>query len=678
MVYYSFDIFDTLIARQVASDRGIFAAMRERMRTDARWVFEPHFVSDFMIYRVQAQVNGQNVSGGGEVTLAEIYEALGREHPVLGREQLEYLRELEEELEIAHCYGIPENIGRVLELRRAGVEVVLVSDMYLDKGVVKRILGNADSRLVALPLYLSSEIKVRKFDGSMFPYVCEDLGISPRELRHCGDNFHSDYLMAGRFGVGVDFYKGSSLSEVEKSYFLEEGNLFLQLAAGASKQARVEGYDERPSFRLGAGYTGPLFYGFVHDLLMKAVAEGIGRVYFLARDGFLLKVIAEEIVAGLGLDVEVRYLYVSRQATYFASLVRLNRESCGWIFQEMDNEITFKRVAKRLEMDAESLAGLLRPKLRDSLIRHGYERRLTRELIGELEENFLGDVGLRESIEGRAAEYREGVLGYFEQEGLLDGGRVGLADIGWKGTLQDAIFKIARSRRADFAVTSYYLAVTHFSAQTCAENRKVPFCMFPSTRPGIGPMLELLLQCDHGTTLGYRRGEDGGYGPVLKAAAVHQEGWGVGSYGEGIRRFSRLLTEGLGEYAGVEPCYMGMTPILIELLEDGAPEVSNVLGDLHYCGDLEESHLRRFAPPFRVGEALRYVVSGNYARGCFTQWFEVSYARSDLAARVVLMCDPRRNLRSLGRCVVRRDGLLKVKRRVRDFIKVQEMRIRRI
>ncbi|WP_411826035.1 HAD family hydrolase [Luteolibacter sp. AS25] len=676
MGYHSFDIFDTLVSRKFATDRGIHAAMRERFREQADYNLPCYFLDDFCSIRIHAQEAAHESSEHQEITLDEIYEAIGRDYPEIGDEVLSQIKSLEDSLEIENCYGIPENIQRVFELLDGGETVILISDMYLCRETITSMLEKADPRLTGLPFYLSSETRTRKFDGVLFGDVCREEKIAPKDLTHTGDNFHIDCLMAERSGLRSVYYEKSHLNSIERSYFRDDGNLFQQVVAGASKQVRLEGFAETPSYHLGGSYTGPLFYGFVHNLLLQAISEGIERVYFLARDGYLLKIIAEEIITELGLAIEIRYLYLSRQSTYFASLFRLNSKSFEWIFQEMDNVITFERVAKRLKIPVSTFSTYLEADLVDALGAHGHDQRLTPVLIAGLQDSLLKKIELKAEIERRAQEDREMVLGYFEQEGLFSGGRIAFVDIGWRGTLQDAVYKIVKSRKPDIAITSHYLAVTHFSSNTFPENRKVPAFMYPSTRPGIGPVLELLLQCEHGTTLGYKVNEEGGYEPILKEPPSHKDGWGVDSYMRGIREFAKKLSGALKENPNLELCYFGISPILIEILENGDSGISEVLGDLDYCGDQEESNLRQFAPPFKSMDALKFLFGSENSRGQFTQWYRGSYVRSGPAARVLLSLDPRINLKRVASGAISREEVLNMKQKLKRFIQLRKTRMR--
>lgn len=670
MVNYSFDIFDTLISRKFADDKGVLVALREKLKKQPVLEFPDYFIDEFVNLRLRAQKVAHRKSSYPEITLEEIYSALGSEYPDIKPGQLKLLQELEESIEIENCYPIPQNVSRIMELIDSGQKVFLISDMYLSKAVILQMLKHADSRLCTIPLYLSSELKMCKSNGALFRYVCKDQKMESSSLIHTGDNFTSDCVMAKRLGIKYVFYQDSILSKVEKSYFREDQNLFLQLVAGASKQTRLEGYNLKSSYRLGASFTGPMFYGFVHDLLKQAVSEGIKRIYFLARDGYLLKIIAEEIIAYFKFDIEINYLYTSRQATYFASIFCLTMNHCKWIFQEMDNHITFNVVAKRLQFNPNILIDYFDSDLKQSLIKHGLDNRLTSNLIKLLQEDLLSNSNLKAKIESEAKVYRETVIGYFEQEGLLRDERIGFVDIGWQGTLQDAIFKILKSKKPDFKLTSYYLAVTHFSANTYFENRKVPAYMFPSIRTGIGPILELLLQCDHGTTMHYVRDENGHFEPVLKTPSMHLEDWGLDSYKLGVQKFSRNLTRSLAVYSGIEPTYAAITPILIEMLEDATPEVATTLGDLFYSGNIEESNVRRFAPPFSVVHALKYLISSNSERGHFTQWLEASYSRSPLLSKILIKLDPRINFFRIARHYINREELMEKKYKMKCFLQL--------
>lgn len=423
-------------------------------------------------------------------------------------------------------------------------------------------------------------------------------------------------------------YAGTCLSNERLS--------FCQLYAGAAQVAAAS--SSQPAFKIGASLSGPLFFGFVHRVMQRAIAEGVRRLYFLARDGQLLLEIAKVIQAELGTDLELRYLYVSRKSMRLPSVLRLAERDLEWIFEEMDNRLTVATIAGRLAMDPSALreaaeaAGL--PD-RDAAV-------LSTESVERLRAAFLEKGALRSEVESNAAAARENVLAYFEQEGVFEGTPFAFVDVGWKGTLQDAIYRIVQTAPKPCALTEYYFGCTAYSGDTGPRNRKVPFFVHPSGRPGLGPMMELLLLADHGMTLGFAADEAGSFKPVTKSEGAHLESWGLEDYFEGARTFSRHVARGLTEWGALfETHYEAVVPFIMERIASPDALTADALGALPYSGNQEESNLREMAPPFSSSQALRYVLSGKEARGAMTQWYAASRRRSGALARAILAADPR-------------------------------------
>lgn len=675
MTNYSFDVFDTLISRRFANDKGVLLALREKLRELKNPDIPHYFIDEFVTLRMSAQNEAHKNSSNPEITLEEIYSALSFRFPEVKDEIIQDILRMEELIEIENCYSIIENVNYVMSLIESGNNVLLISDMYLSKTVIYKMLERADKRLLDLKLYVSSEIKLRKADGDLYDYVCKDQNIKPSSLLHTGDNFHSDCLMAEKSGVKSKHYKSSFLNSTEKSYFKEELNIFLQLVAGTSKKVRLNGYNEKPSYRLGGNFMGPMFYGFVFDLLNKSAKEGIKRVYFLARDAYLFKVIAEEIITCFKFDITIDYLYTSRQSTYFASIFKLTPQCFHWVFQEMDNDITFNRVSKRIHMESNELLKYLNSDLNRKIVNHGLDNRLTSSMINSLKDEFLNNSTLKSSIEFKAEAYRNIVIEYYKQEGVFEDKRVAFVDIGWQGTLQDATYRVLKSEKPNFKVTSFYFAVTRFSTFTTPENRKVPGYLYPSSRPvRFPPIIEQFMLCDHGTTLTYVKNKDGKIEPVLKAPTYIKE-WGLDSYMKGIRDFSRNLSSIMAEYPSIELSFSAVTPILVEVMEDAVPDLAAALGDLLYSGDIEESNFCKYAPPFSSWDAILYMFSSSQKREEFTKWFNGSYSRSKLIPKLLLDLDPRKMGLSVMRYFTNREQINKVKLQFKRFIQIRKARV---
>ena len=60
--------------------------------------------------------------------------------------------------------------------------------------------------------------------------------------------------------------------------------------------------------------VGPVMFSYVEWIIDQAKKRNIDRLYFLARDGFLLYEIAKRICKAREIDIDCRYLYCSRQS----------------------------------------------------------------------------------------------------------------------------------------------------------------------------------------------------------------------------------------------------------------------------------------------------------------------------------------------------------------------------
>jgi len=65
-------------------------------------------------------------------------------------------------------------------------------------------------------------------------------------------------------------------------------------------------------YRIGHGFSGIALYTYVDWILKQASGRNIKRLYFIARDGFVLKRIADVIIKEYKLDIKTFYLYGSR------------------------------------------------------------------------------------------------------------------------------------------------------------------------------------------------------------------------------------------------------------------------------------------------------------------------------------------------------------------------------
>ena len=155
---YSFDVFDTVITRKTATPQGIFKQMQKTLLEEDAYGAIPEYVRrNFCALRPRIErlmrIN-DCYRGVEDITLARIYEGFA-ETGYTDKEQAGRLKELEEQVELANVLGLSKAIAAVKELLRRGQRVAFISDMYLAKETIRRMLAAADPELAQIPLYVS-------------------------------------------------------------------------------------------------------------------------------------------------------------------------------------------------------------------------------------------------------------------------------------------------------------------------------------------------------------------------------------------------------------------------------------------------------------------------------------------------------------------------------------------
>ena len=120
----SFDIFDTLIVRDVDQPTDVFKLMSEKSG-----------ISDFPEKRIEAEKRAREQSSNGEVKLADIYAAFEG----MPNDQIQYFCDLELSTELSLCHASIDGLRFFTECKTK-FRVVLVSDMYLTSEILEKIL----------------------------------------------------------------------------------------------------------------------------------------------------------------------------------------------------------------------------------------------------------------------------------------------------------------------------------------------------------------------------------------------------------------------------------------------------------------------------------------------------------------------------------------------------------
>ncbi len=310
----SFDIFETLVFRDVAKPIDIFKKVG-KSNLAKRYFCSP---LSFQNYRISAEKNARlNKNDSQEVTLKEIYSYL----PISKKIKDKFYK-LEVEEEIKNIY-INKQIYKWIKLaKHYNKKVFLISDMYLSKEDINKIVIEKlkDKELID-EVYISSEQKVTKYTSALFTKIRTKIGFSFSQQLHIGDNFRSDYLVPKNLGINTILYN------LDKNY-LESLNLeykYMQNRLPKNNNIRILSALQNPYkkkeeslyFNLGAMIYGPMLWEFNNWLDNVCKKNKITQICFLMREGRVFKKFFDKVNRN---KIDTKLIYASRASTYISSL----------------------------------------------------------------------------------------------------------------------------------------------------------------------------------------------------------------------------------------------------------------------------------------------------------------------------------------------------------------------
>lgn len=423
---HTFDIFDTLIKRNTLHPHSIFALVQKNMLSSSL-NFESYLAENYPKIRNQVEFDLRDSfrkttyerdTDKIEVTLREILERLQNNYN-LTDEQVDFLYDEETRAEVSAVEPISFRIEELFALLSDGNDVMLVSDMYLPERVIKDMLNAADSRLSQLPLYLSSEVGYQKSTGRLFRHIFFSLDYHYSKWVHHGDNKHADGVVPRRLGITTVNHDMDSYLENEK-WFVDKANWTFKydayrLATLFQRRRWELMSGEEMTFDESAYYAysfiGPTLVPYVNWALRDAIDRGYQTVYFISRDGYYLKQIADVLIAKQGLNIKSEFIYGSRKAWRVASFIDEVDPASFTPFGMFSSMDGFDDLVKSSQLPEDELLEIL-PEL------EGYRNEPT--LKGDIA------VGIRQIFENSeeykarlleiAAERREIVREYLQQE----------------------------------------------------------------------------------------------------------------------------------------------------------------------------------------------------------------------------------------------------------------------
>lgn len=468
--YISFDVFDTLLLRKVSKNIDVFNYIAGNGDVPG----------DYPLDRKKAEKKARE--NKNEPTLEDVYNEMLGYTP----EKTDYLINEEKKAESLICTRNNKIFDVYKLCKEKNKKIIIITDMYLDEEFIGVLLKqNGYDKYEKL--YVSNKFGKSKSKCSLYSEVIKDLDTKPGNILHIGDNLKSDFLNARLMGLNsfrvINDFNGFSQIGSEN----ENVNSF---GYGAiSKFIESELTDDYSEIELfGYSVLGTLLYGFSKWLNKKIDKDYKRKVFFLAREGLLLKKAYEILYP----NSEVSYLYVSRRSLCIASLADVKNYDDvvrGLSLRTGENIHGF---LSSLDMFDEYFINLIKENNLDLNARAD-----KKEFIDLINSHI-------EVIKDKATETGRLVKKYLKEKGFY--GKVAIVDIGWNGTMQDALARLYKDE-SDIDIVGYYLGVRKNCKSSHLKkgfiyNGNENFSMEQACR-GMNGLLELTFCANHGTTLRY-------------------------------------------------------------------------------------------------------------------------------------------------------------------------------
>lgn len=223
----SFDIFDTLIFRPVVSPNHIFKLINPKEKK-------------ILHKRYNAEEQLKNKLGRIP-NIYDIYEYIDRNPND------------EIEIEIDLCYCNPLMLKVYNTLINSNKIIIAVSDMYLPKDVINRILKKCGYNYFS-NIFVSCDINLSKTNGLIYPFIKEKFGQNKSYI-HIGDNLITDIINAEKNDISTIHYCNINLLGLYHNPVLIE-NLFISIQRALINSIKFSGMNYNEFYTFGYAYIG--------------------------------------------------------------------------------------------------------------------------------------------------------------------------------------------------------------------------------------------------------------------------------------------------------------------------------------------------------------------------------------------------------------------------------------
>lgn len=492
----AFDFFDTLVHRycdpeNIISNWAKSIIIRYGLPISSSYLYYLRKDSEIAIVKERRNAGYKNI-------MRKIYDSLNSSEMLNGIDFYEFYAtsyDTEMDLELRNIYIDGEMLERARTYYDANKTLIIVSDFYLGKEFLSHICDELHLPNIFFQIYVSCDYNARKSTGELYKKVLEEFEIVPSQLLMIGDNVMSDQRVPKKMGINIEPCK----THHNPHFYLKMKELrkCLQFKYNLSN--------------LFNGYSGVMYY-FISKLYRLANSLGCKKLLFCSREGQILKTLFD--IYQEKLDEKDRilteYIYISRRATFLASLQSAENED----FSRMFLNYAVLKITDFLdnlgfsEQEINDLLDITDVKASAISMPRGYDRTF---------DNFLSSESFIKYYNRKRDEVKTLFRDYIYQ--FVEDSSLWIVDIGWRGTIQDNIYSALENR---IKITGFYFGLK--DAKQTEDNKKIGI-VFNNNDNVINYDLmsfnhldlEKVCAANHGPVNGYYKDEDIVYPDIVNS-----------------------------------------------------------------------------------------------------------------------------------------------------------------
>lgn len=392
---------------------------------------------------------------------------------------------------------VRDMIGLLRKLKDQQTQLVLISDFYFPSSIFSKLLQHHGLDGVFDRVFISCDYLRTKGSGRLYDLIIGDLGLKAKNLLMIGDNPHADKTMAEKRGMRSLLIDSSGYQDFYRKWEDEQHK-----HTATQKQlvdiVKSTNVVQFPELALS-------IWHFTQKLFATLCMDGVQDVFFLSREGeFLKKLFVQYQKQFFGQEIiRSYYLVVSRKSTYIASLEPLENENFKKLFAQY-NEISPRDFLLSLNFTEEQSRHIC------GVLNIDYAARICNFAASAEYSTLRNSSVFQELYERFRVEQRNNFTRYLKSFGVdFDRDGLTLVDVGWKGSMQDNLFRILDEK---IKIAGYYIGLLDGGMSPVTSSMRKTGILFSdlvedqqffSVYNNNRSLFEMMLGASHGSAEGY-------------------------------------------------------------------------------------------------------------------------------------------------------------------------------